>query len=321
MYSLFRKTVPGNIPGIPGIPGDIPSSDKKSDYFKTSSICETKLIYYNMLKIFDLHNDYILKLKGYFKHRYIKKNSNNSIISAVWTSELNEYESINEINNAKNFVINKQNLYFSVEDLHFLNKNNLEKFILARPTYAGLTWNTSNAIAGGAHEQGGVTNFGKTVVKECEKNNIIVDTAHLNEDSFMGVSKLYNNPLFCSHTAFYGVNENKRNLKDYQIKMIVESGGLVGLCLVSEFLNGTKRSTVKDVVSHIDYFACKFGIDNLALGTDFYGTDHLPKELKNYNSLIQKLSFELSKLGYTEKSISKIFFDNAYNFLFSTKNI
>ena len=70
--------------------------------------------------------------------------------------------------------------------------------------------------------------------------------------------------------------------KDYQLKMIVESGGIVGLCLVSEFLNGTKRSSVKDVVSHIDYFACKFGIDNLAIGTDFYGTKQLPI---NMNSL------------------------------------
>ena len=64
--------------------------------------------------------------------------------------------------------------------------------------------------------------------------------------------------------------------------MIIDSGGLVGLCLVSKFLNGTKKSGIDDIVRHIDYFACKFGVDNLALGTDFFGTKYLPSHAKNY---------------------------------------
>ena len=93
--------------------------------------------------------------------------------------------------------------------------------------------------------------------------------------------------------------------------MIVESGGLVGLCLVSTFLNGRNKCTIDEIVCHIDYFACKYGIDNLAIGTDFYGTKHLPRGANTYKSLTQKLSCELLKLGFTEKSINKIFYENA----------
>ena len=274
-------------------------------------------IYYNMYKIFDLHNDYFLKLTSdNKKNQYVTKSSElaENIISAVWTSELDIDESMAVITQARNFVNQHQKLFLGVEDLHFLSKTNLEKFISLKPVYAGLTWNTTNCIAGGAHESGNLTNFGKSVVKKLEENSIKIDTAHLNESSFMDVAKISEKPLFCSHTAFYGVQPHSRNLKDYQLKMIADSKGLVGLCLVSDFINGTPKSNVSDIVSQIDYFACKFGIDCLALGTDFYGTKHLPKGAKNYDDLSLKLSKALSKLGYTEKSINKIFYENAYRF-------
>lgn len=267
-----------------------------------------------MYKIFDLHNDYFLKLKESKKDKYVNKFSNNNIISAVWTSELDIYQSMREIEKAKCFVNSNKNLLLGVEDLHFLTYENLDKFLLFRPVYAGLTWNTCNAIAGGVHEGGNLTNFGKKVVNLFEKNNIKIDTAHLNEESFMDISKVTIKPLFCSHTAFYGVNKHCRNLKDYELKMIVDSGGLVGLCLVSDFINGKSTCTVRDVATHIDYFACKFGVDNLALGTDFYGTNHLPKNAKNYNELLNNLSKCLENMGYTEKCINKIFFENANKF-------
>jgi membrane dipeptidase len=270
-----------------------------------------------MYKIFDLHNDYFLKIHSENKRdKYVTKSTilAENIVSAVWTSELSQEESLSEIERARDFVNSYSKLYLGVEDLHFLSESNLDKFISMKPTYAGLTWNTTNCLAGGAHESGHITNFGKSAIKKLEKNKICIDTAHLNEDSFMDLSKITEKPIFCSHTAFYGVNENQRNLKDYQLKMIVDSGGLVGLCLVSDFICGKKLCSVQELASHIDYFACKFGINNLAIGTDFYGTKHLPSKVKSYDDLTNSLSSVLEKWGYTEKSINKIFFENANNF-------
>lgn len=269
-----------------------------------------------MYKIFDLHNDYFLKFqKDAKKDNYLSKHDTaENIISAVWTSELSESESFEMIERARSFVNKREKLFLGVEDLHFLSKENIERFLRLKPVYAGLTWNTCNALAGGAHETGRLTNFGKLAIKKLEENNITVDMAHLNESSFLDVAKHSNNPLFCSHSACYSLCNNPRNLKDYQLKMIVESGGLVGLCLVSDFLNGTKKCLVDDIICHIDYFACHFGIDNLAIGTDFFGTKHLPKGIKTYDNLINRISLGLGKMGYTEKAISKILFDNANSF-------
>ena len=273
-----------------------------------------------MYKIFDLHNDYFLKFNNENKKfNYVTKKAETAenIVSAIWTSELNNDESMRVIKQARDFVNQHTKLFLGVEDLHFLTRNNIDEFLSFRPVYAGLTWNTTNCIAGGVHESGKVTNFGRQVIKKLEEKNIKVDAAHLNEDSFMDLSKFSEKPLFCSHTAFYGIQPHSRNLKDYQLKMIVDSNGLVGLCLVSDFINGSKRCKIADIVAQIDYFACKFGVENLALGTDFYGTEHLPKDAKTYADLSAKLSKALKNIGYTEKSINKIFYQNAYNFLMS----
>ena len=269
-----------------------------------------------MYKIFDLHNDYFLQMqKDSKKESYVSAELQaGHIISAIWTSEMNEKESFEILRRASEFVNKKDKLFLGVEDLHFLNKDNLFEFVKLKPAYAGLTWNTCNALAGGAHECGKLTTFGKQVIKKLEENYIKVDMAHLNETSFLDVAKVSDKPYLCSHTACYSLCNNPRNLKDYQIKMICDSGGLVGLCLVSDFLSGTNKSYAEDLVCHIDYFACHYGIDNLAIGTDFYGTKHLPKGIKSYSSLVKLISTRLMNMGYTEKAINKIFFDNANNF-------
>ncbi len=269
-----------------------------------------------MYKIFDLHNDYFLKIpKNSKKQSYLlSEKSAGNIISAIWTTELNERESFVMLDKASEFINKNETAFLGVEDLHFLNKDNLLDFIKFKPMYAGLTWNTCNALAGGAHECGKLTTFGKQVVKKLEDNYIKVDLAHLNENSFLDVAKVSERPYFCSHTACYSLCNNSRNLKDYQLKMICDSGGLVGLCLVSDFLNGSNKSYVEDLICHIDYFACHYGIDNLAIGTDFYGTKHLPKGIKNYDGLVKLVSKKLLQMGYTEIAISKILYDNANNF-------
>ena len=73
-----------------------------------------------------------------------------------------------------------------------------------------------------------------------------------------------------------------------------------------------------NVLNQINSVPIYNGINNLAIGTDFYGTKHLPKSMKNYNDISNKLSAALKSLGYTEKAINSIFFDNANKFLINS---
>lgn len=277
------------------------------------------------MKIFDLHNDFLLKLKkdkrknAYLKDKKLKDVF--SIASAVWTSEMSQEKAFKSVKNGFLFVENYNrnnldinvNLRLAIEDMHFISKRYLYEIINQKPIYCGLTWNYDNILAGGALEGGDVSLLGLEIIKELEKGGIMIDTAHLSEKSFMTFSSATEKPILCSHTAVNSLVSNNRNLKDYQIQMIKESGGLVGVALVGQFLTNDKKATVNDIARHIDYIVSRYGEEIVALGTDFYGTKNLPKKIKNYNNLIL-LKERLNILGYSNKTIENIFYKNAESF-------
>lgn len=267
-----------------------------------------------MYKIFDLHNDFFTSKKFRLsKQNYYSKASQiaEKFASVVWTSEFSQQDAMKKLYDAKKFEEHHEKCFFAIEDLHFLTKDTINEVANLHPKYAGLTWNYDNNLAGGALEFGDLSGFGKNVIKSFENNNIIIDTAHLNEKSFMSVANYCAKPIICSHTASFSVNSHPRNLKDYQVKIIIESGGIVGICLVSDFLTGKRNSTVLDYIKHIDYLVNKFGIDSFAIGTDFCGTNHLPSGITDYKSLQKELSLGLEKLGYKPNDINKLFCVNA----------
>lgn len=274
-----------------------------------------------MRKIFDLHNDFLVEIKSpKRKINYLNKceSTSGTIMSAVWTSELGTFDAMKRVEKANDFVraFNEKSqlkLRLAIEDLHFYSKNNLDKIINIAPSYCSLTWNNDNCLAGGAVEGGDLTTLGIDVIRALETNHIQVDTAHLSERSFMSFCSITEKPILCSHTAVATLNGHRRNLKDYQLKMITESGGLIGIAFVGDLLTDSKKSEIGDISRHIDYIVSRFGDDNICLGTDFYGTKNLPKGIKNYSNLTL-LEERLKLLGYTDQTIDKIFYLNAQKF-------
>ncbi len=279
-------------------------------------------IIFSMRKIYDLHNDFFTEIRNVKKKgRYIDSiKGENEIVSAVWTSQFEPEQAVKKVEEGFNFALknNSENhsthLDIGVEDLFFITKNNLARVINCCPKYCSLTWNYDNDLAGGASEGGDLTMLGEAVVKELEDSGVFVDTAHLNERSFMSFTKITTRPILCTHTAVGPLVKNSRNLSDYQIKMIAESGGLMGLALVGSFLSDSGRATINDVARHIDWVVSRFGDDVICLGTDFYGTKKLPKGVKNYQNL-SMIEQRLKFLGYSDETIDKIFYGNAKRLL------
>ena len=86
------------------------------------------------------------------------------------------------------------------------------------------------------------------------------------------------------------------------------------MCLYSYFICGKKDGTIEDIVRHIDYFVQKFPFENLAIGTDFFGAEDFAGNIKDYESLY-KIVEKLQKLGYNDKVIKGVFYDNFLNFI------
>ncbi len=176
-----------------------------------------------------------------------------------------------------------------------------------------LTWNQRNQIADGVNESqtgSGLTKFGLKVIDEMNRLGMLIDVSHLSETGFWDVIEKSKVPIVASHSNCYALCPHPRNLKDDQIKALAGKRGVIGVTFVPNFLTLEKRkTTVEDVVKHIDYLVEKIGVDYIGLGSDFDGTEVLPFGLEGAEK-IPNITIELVKRGYKERDIKKILGEN-----------
>ncbi|MDO9543641.1 MAG: membrane dipeptidase [Synergistaceae bacterium] len=141
----------------------------------------------------------------------------------------------------------------------------------------GLTWSRRNYAGDGSsfdpadapRHPGGLTKFGRELVMEAQKMGMVIDVSHLNDPGFYEVAELMKTPFIASHSNCRALCGSARNLKDDQIKMIAESGGVIGLNAYSPFVsdNEADRNTDK-FFEHLQHITQVAGIDNVGLGLD-----------------------------------------------------
>ncbi len=241
----------------------------------------------------DLHNDALLALPTAQLRTYLQKAKRDGVHEiwlSVWTTRLpNPMATIK----TKKRVLDKlagDPAYplcrLHIEDAWFLTPANLDAFIKLRPHSVGLTWNQANTLAGGAKSHHNITPWGRQVIAALEAAGIQIDTAHLNRHSFYQLAQITSRPLVCTHTALNALHRHPRNLTNHQIQTIVKSGGLVGLCVVPEFLTQhTTSCSIYNYIKHYLYFIKHFGDQCLRVGSDFHGTATLPNGITDYRDL------------------------------------
>lgn len=175
-----------------------------------------------------------------------------------------------------------------------------------------LTWNAPNEIASGAFAEGGLTDFGKEVIKKCEKLKMVVDVSHLNRQSFYDVAENTEMPFIASHSNPDIVDTNsgkKRNLTDEQIEIIRNRGGLIGLNLYRDFLDVENKTGVDALKVHLDYLLERACENVIAFGSDFDGCE-LSDGINGVET-IEEIYNTLLKDGYKEELLNNLFYNNA----------
>lgn len=186
-----------------------------------------------------------------------------------------------------------------------------------------LTWNAENEIASGAFcESGGLTEFGKEVVKKCETLGIVVDASHLNRQSFYDLAENSQKPFIASHSNPDIVDNEKgkkRNLTDEQIEVIRQKNGLIGLNFYSAFLDFSDKCGIDALRVHLDYLLERGCEDIIALGSDFDGC-RITEGIEGAESMCDVFN-ELIKYGYSQELVEKLFYNNANNFFRKIKGL
>jgi len=131
-----------------------------------------------------------------------------------------------------------------------------------------LTYNRRNMIGDGCGEPSncGLSDFGRTVVKEMNKTGVIVDIAHSGWQTSLEAVLLSEKPAVASHSVVSAIHNVIRSKPDEVIKAIADKDGYIGICAIPRFLGGS--GDIAQMMKHIDYVVKKFGYEHVAIGTD-----------------------------------------------------
>lgn len=133
-----------------------------------------------------------------------------------------------------------------------------------------LTWNRRTMFADGVGESdtgGKLTSLGIEAVAEMERIGMILDISHISENGFWHVAEVAKKPFVASHSSMHALQSHPRNLRDAQVKRIIDGGGFVSLNAFGAFLSDTP--TVSSMIDHVEYAINLAGERNVGFGFDF----------------------------------------------------
>jgi membrane dipeptidase len=173
----------------------------------------------------------------------------------------------------------------------------------------GLTWNYANLVADGALEKrnGGLTNFGRTVINYLNEQKLWTDLSHSSERSFWEALDIAEFPI-TSHSNVYKLCPHVRNLKDEQIVALFKKNGMIGVTFVPSFISTNHQSSISDVLKHIDYLCSIGGENHIGFGSDFDGIDETINGLDNYSCYDHFINRLLK--NYSETTVKKFLYQN-----------
>lgn len=189
---------------------------------------------------------------------------------------------------------------------------------------------------------GGLTDFGRAVIIECNRLGIIVDLAHASDKAQQDALDVARAPLVWSHSNAFALCDHPRNVSDGVLARVKANGGVVMATFVPMFIsqrshawmspllrNGKNvpgvdidmaiseraktagpwpRGSIGELVTHIEYIVDRTGLDHVAIGSDFYGGPN-PPDLADA-SRFPHLVASLIESGWSDSAIRKIVMAN-----------
>lgn len=200
----------------------------------------------------------------------------------------------------RNKLEGKLSVMRGIENGYAIGKDlqNVEKFARMGVVYITLCHNGDNDVCDSARRSsqrhGGLSAFGRDVVREMNRCGLMVDLSHAAETSFYDALQCSTTPIVCSHASSRAMCNHPRNLTDDQLRALAQAGGVAQVTLYHGFLRLEEEgipATVTDGVRHLMHMIDVAGIDHVGIGTDFDGDGGVPgcacaSELINFTRLL-----------------------------------
>lgn len=140
-----------------------------------------------------------------------------------------------------------------------------------------VTYNRRNVLGDGCAEpaNAGLSDLGRAAIAEMNRVGVIVDVAHSGLRTSLEAAQASQRPMVASHTTCAALQPHIRAKTDEVIRAICDTGGLVGICSIPNFLGRT--GDIAALLDHVDYMVQKFGPEHVAIGTDVaHSSQHKP---------------------------------------------
>jgi membrane dipeptidase len=226
--------------------------------------------------------------------------------------------------------------------------------------YMTLTHNSNVGWADSATDTpdaGGLTDFGRAVVREMQRIGMLVDLSHVAPSTMRDALDVAGAPVIFSHSSARALCDHPRNVPDEVLARLAVNGGVCMVTFVPAFVSpecaawqagllaeldrrGLDRrdmsawdavapeweaahpvpeATLTQVADHIDHVRAVAGIDHIGIGGDYDGSAAMPTGLSDVSGY-PALFAELLTRGWTEPDCAALAGGNLLRVLRDAEN-
>ncbi|WP_404381931.1 dipeptidase [Knoellia locipacati] len=221
--------------------------------------------------------------------------------------------------------------------------------------YLTLTHNDNVPWADSATDEpvlGGLSPFGREVVREMNRIGMVVDISHVSADTMRHALETSVAPVMFSHSSARAVCDHPRNVPDDVLAMLADNGGVCMVTFVPKFISPAVRewdleaaeaaaaedvhwadhtaysafierytqarpqphATIDDVVAHVEHVREVAGVEHIGLGGDYDGVGQLPTGLEDVAGYPRLLE-ALAERGWSDEDLGRLTWSNALRVL------